>query len=115
MYNLFTQWIALSVIFFLANYAFIFIEVVTLGGLVAGSFIIGAWTVLVERLSKRLPNFTGKAAVVAGVLLGVQALEIVLPGYNVEASGAVIVFLIIYSALAIFIGKLLNERYSNAN
>jgi len=115
MYNLFTQWIALSVIFFLANYAFIFIEVVTLGGLVAGSFIIGAWTVLVERLSKRLPNFTGKAAVVAGVLLGVQALEIVLPGYNVEASGAVIVFLIIYSALAIFIGKLLNERYSDAN
>ena len=115
MYNLFTQWIALSVIFFLANYAFNFIEVVTLGGLVAGSFIIGAWTVLVERLSKRLPNFTGKAAVVAGVLLGVQALEIVLPGYNVEASGAVIVFLIIYSALAIFIGKLLNERYSDAN
>ena len=115
MYNLFTQWIALSVIFFLANYAFIFIEVVTLGGLVAGSFIIGAWTVLVERLSKRLPNFTCKAAVVAGVLLGVQALEIVLPGYNVEASGAVIVFLIIYSALAMFIGKLLNERYSDAN
>jgi len=115
MYNLFTQWITLSVICFFANYTFNFIEVVTLGGLVAGSFIIGAWTVLVERLSKRLPNFTGKAAVVAGVLLGVQALEIVLPGYNVEASGAVIVFLIIYSALAIFIGKLLNERYSDAN
>ena len=115
MYNLFTQWITLSVIFFLVNYAFNFIEVVTLGGLVAGSFIIGAWTVLVERLSKRLPNFTGKAAVVAGGLLGVQALEFVLPGYNVEASGAVIVFLIIYSALAMFIGKLLNERYSDAN
>lgn len=83
----------------------------------AGSFIIGAWTVFVERLSKRLPNFTGKAAVVAGGLLGVQALEIVLPGYNynVEASGAVVVFLVIYSALAIFIGKLLNERYSDAN
>ena len=115
MYNLFTQWITLSVICFLANYTFNFIEVVTLGGLVAGSFIIGAWTVLVERLSKRLPNFTGKAAVCAGVLLGAQALEIVLPGYKVEASGAVVMFLIIYSALAIFIGKLLNERYSNAN
>lgn len=115
MYNLFTQWITLSVICFLANYTFNFIEVVTLGGLVAGSFIIGAWTVLVERFTKRLPNFTGKAAVVAGVLLGAQALEIVLPGYNVEASGAVVVFLIIYGALAIFIGKLLNERYSDAN
>jgi len=101
--------------FFLANYAFNFIEVVTLGGLVAGSFIIGAWTVLVECFTKHLPNFTGKAAVVAGVLLGVLALEIVLPGYKVEASGAMVMFLIIYSALAIFIGKLLNERYSDAN
>ena len=81
----------------------------------AGSFIIGAWTVLVECFTKHLPNFTGKAAVVAGVLLGVQALEFVLPGYNVEASGAVVVFLVIYSALAMFIGKLLNERYSDAN
>ena len=81
----------------------------------AGSFIIGAWTVFVERFTKRLPNFTGKAAVVAGGLLGVQALEFVLPGYNVEVSGAVVVFLIIYGALAIFIGKLLNERYSDAN
>ena len=44
MYNLFTQWITLSVIFFLANYACNFIEVVTLGGLVAGSFLIGACT-----------------------------------------------------------------------
>ena len=115
MYNLFTQWITLSVMFFLANYAFNFIEVVTLGGLVAGSFIIGACTVLVECFTKHLPNFTGKAAVVAGVLLGALALEIVLPGYKVEASGAVVVFLIIYSAFAIFIGKLLNERYSDAN
>ena len=115
MYNLFTQWITLSVICFLANYTFNFIEVVTLGGLVAGSFILGAWVTLVERLAKGLPNFTGKAAVCAGGLLGVQALEFVLPGYNVEASGAVVMFLIIYSALAIFIGKLLNERYSDAN
>ena len=81
----------------------------------AGSFIIGAWTVLVERFTKHLTNFTGKAAVCAGVLLGAQALEIVLPSYNVEASGAVVVFLVIYSALAMFIGKLLNERYSDAN
>lgn len=108
MYNLFTQWITLSVIFFLANYAFNFIEVVTLGGLVAGSFLVGAWATLVERLAKDLPNFTGKAAVCAAVLMGVQALEIVLPGYKVEASGALVVFLVSYSALAIFIGKFLD-------
>ena len=115
MYNLFTQWITLSVIFFLANYACNFIEVVTLGGLVAGSFLLGAWTVLVERLTQRLPNFTGKAGVCAAVLLGVQVLGNLLPGYKVEASGSLIVFLVIYSGLAIFIGKLLNERYEDAN
>ena len=77
--------------------------------------MIGAWTVLVERLAQRLPNFTGKAGVCVAVLLGVQALGILLPGYKVEASGSLIVFLIIYSGLAIFIGKLLNERYEDAN
>ena len=115
MYNLFTQWITLSVIFSLVNYVCNIIEVVTLGGLVAGSFLLGAWTVLVERLAQRLPNFTGKAGVCAAVLLGVQALGILLPGYKVEASGLLIVFLVIYSGLAIFIGKLLNERYEDAN
>ena len=92
MYNLFTQWITLSVIFFLVNYACNFIEVVTLGGLVAGSFLIGAWTTLVERLAQRLPNFTGKAGVCAAVLLGVQVLENLLPGYKVEASCSLIVY-----------------------
>ena len=77
--------------------------------------MIGVWTVLVERFAQRLPNFTGKAGVCAAVLLGVQALGILLPGYKVEASGSLIVFLIIYSGLAIFIGKLLNERYEDAN
>ena len=73
------------------------------------------WITLVERLAQRLPNFTGKAGVCAAVLLGVQALENLLPGYKVEASGSLIVFLIVYSGLAILIGKLLNERYEDAN
>ena len=47
MYNLFTEWVTLATIFFLANYLMNFVEVVTLGGLVAGSFLIGAWTTLV--------------------------------------------------------------------
>ena len=115
MYNLFTQWLTLSVIFFLGNYAFNFIEVVTLGGLVAGSFLMGTWSTMLERLAQRLPDFTGKAAVCAGVLLGVQALGNLLPGYEVEASSSLIVFLVIYSGLVIFIGKLLNERYEDAN
>ena len=110
MYNLFTEWITLATLFFLANYLMTFVEVVTLGGLVAGSFLIGAWTTLVELLSRRLPKFTGKAAVCAGVLLGVQALESLLPGYKIEATGSLVVFLVIYSGLAILIGRILNER-----
>ena len=110
MYNLFTEWITLATLFFLANYLMTFVEVVTLGGLVVGSFLIGAWTTLVELLSRRLPKFTGKAAVCAGVLLGVQALESLLPGYKIEATGSLVVFLVIYSGLAILIGKILNER-----
>ena len=70
---------------------------------------------MVERLAQGLPNFTGKAGVCAAVLLGGQVLENLLPGYKVEASCSLIVFLIIYSELAIFMGKLLNERYEDAN
>lgn len=110
MYNLFTKWITLSTVFFIANYLFNFIEVVTLGGLVAGSFIIGAWTALIESFAQRLPNFTGKAAVCAAVLLGVQALASLLPGYKVEASSTLVVFLVVYSALAILIGNFLNRE-----
>lgn len=108
MYNFFTKWITLAMVFFIANYFCNFIEVVTLGGLVAGSFIISAWAVLVERLARRLPKFTGKAAVCAGVILGVQALASLLPGYKIEASSGLVVFLVIYSALAIFIGNFLD-------
>lgn len=110
MYNLLTEWLTLSVIFFLADYAGNFIEVVTLGGLVAGSFMIGAWTVLAERLARKLPAFTGKAAVCAAVLLGVEALCAVLPGYKLEISAGLVAFLVIYSALAIFIGKFLDSE-----
>lgn len=110
MYNLFTQFLTLSVIFFLANYFFDFIEVVTLGGLVVGSFLFGAWTTLVERLARRLPNFTSKAAVCAAVLLGAQGLGAVLPGYRVEPSEFLVVCLIIYSAIAICIGKFLDSE-----
>ena len=40
-YNWATMWLTLSVIFFLVEYATNWLEVVTLGGLVAGAFIEG--------------------------------------------------------------------------
>lgn len=46
MYNLATMWLTLSVIFFLCEYVTGMLQVVTLGGLVAGSFIEGAFMCL---------------------------------------------------------------------
>ena len=46
MYNLATMWLTLSVIFFLCEYVTGMLHVVTLGGLVAGSFIEGAFMCL---------------------------------------------------------------------
>ncbi len=110
MYNLFTQWLTLSVIFFLMDYAFNFIQVVTLGGLVAGSFMLGVWTTFAERLARKLPSFIGKAVVCAAVLLGVEGLCVVLPGYELEVSAGLVMFLVIYSALAIYIGRFLDSE-----
>lgn len=108
MYNIFTQWITLSVIFFLANYLLKMIDVVTLGGLVAGSALLGAWMTAAERVMRRLSNFTGKAAVVAAAIMGVQLLYQLLPGYSMEFTAVLIISLVIYGAVAILIGKLLD-------
>lgn len=110
MYNLFTKWVTLGTIFFLLNYAFSFVEVVTIGGLVAGSVLIGGWTVIAGRLAQGLPKFTGRAAVCAAVLVGVQALSAVLPGYRVEASPQTVAFLVFYGVLAIIMGKFLDSE-----
>lgn len=109
MYNIFTQWLTLSVIFFLADYITGLVDVVTLGGLVAGSFIIGAWTTLMQRASTLLPRFTGKALVVASVFMGVQVLCQVLPGYTVEVTPALMMFFVLYSAVAVAVGNYLKN------
>ncbi|MCQ2359027.1 MAG: hypothetical protein MJ055_03065 [Phascolarctobacterium sp.] len=41
LFNFLTLWVTLSVLFFIINYATNIIDVVTLGGLFAGSFIVG--------------------------------------------------------------------------
>ena len=109
MYNIFTQWLTLSVIFFLADYITGLVDVVTLGGLVAGSFIIGAWTTLMQRASTLLPRFTGKALVVASVFMGVQVLCQVLPGYTADVTPALMIFLVLYSAVAVAAGNYLKN------
>lgn len=110
LYNIFTQWLTLGVIFFISNYIGNFIQVVTLGGLIAGSIIIAAITTSVEYYSsKKLPYFTGKAAVYCTTLLSAQLLCTIMPGYSMELGLAEISFLVVYSALAILIGAILRK------
>lgn len=83
---------------------------VTLGGLIAGSFIVAAVTTLVEYYSNKfLPYFTGKAAVYCFTLLTVQLLCTFMPGYSMNLGYVEIGFLIVFSALASFIGSILRE------
>lgn len=116
LYNIFTQWLTLGLIFLIGNYIGNFIQVVTLGGLIAGSFIIAAVTTLVEYHSSRnLPYFTGKAAVYCITLLTAQLLCTFMPGYSMELGYGEIAFLVVFSALATFIGGLLRDIDEEAN
>lgn len=110
LYNIFTQWLTLGVIFFIGNYLGNFIQVVTLGGLIAGSFIIAAVTTLVEyHSSQNLPYFTGKAAVYCITLLTAHLLCVFMPGYSVNLGYSEIAFLAVFSAAATFIGGILRD------
>lgn len=110
MYNIFTQWITLSVIFFLTVYSTDILEVVTLGGLIAGSFMVAAWSVLLVLCQKRLPKFTAIAFVTAGTAVGIDLLCTFMPGYTMELSWEVIIFIIIFSAFSIWQDKILKRN-----
>lgn len=110
MYSIFTQWITLSVIFFLIIYSTEILDVVTLGGLTAGSFMIAAWAVLLVLCQKRLPKYTAIAFVIAGMSVGVDLLCTFMPGYDMELSGELIVFIIAFSAFGIWQNNLLKKN-----
>lgn len=141
-YEFFTQWLSLGVIFFIIDYNTEWLQVVTLGGLVAGSMLIGFWATLLDRLgmscaaklgaadepktmyhkknTSPIPKLLHKVIVLLGVLLGVYGLSQTLPGYTMEVSGPLVIFLIVYGYLAMFTGKLLRypvclDRGKNGN
>ena len=99
MYNLATMWLTLSVIFFLCEYVTGMLQVVTLGGLVAGSFIEGAF-----------------------MCLGLKLMHVIvdkqfLPGYDLNFGIMHGIFLLLlYPAAAIFLDKLmLKEQMEHGN
>ena len=112
IYNLATLWLTLSVLFFLVEYATGWLEVVTLGGLVAGAFIEGVFVVIGLKLkrfvvSKRiyfsLTQFVAnrsdalKALVVTAAfsMEGVLTICRALPGYSLNFSLPHAIFLLL--------------------
>lgn len=131
IYEMATQWITLSMLFFVIEYNLDLLSVVTLGGLVAGSGLFGAWTVLQDRLGvlmgermlealgqprtsaegprggNALPELVHKTFVLMGMLVGVQLLPEVLPGYTVQINGYIVAFVFAYGLIAVKLGKVL--------
>ena len=117
IYNLATLWLTLSVLFFLVEYATGWLEVVTLGGLVAGAFIEGVFVVIGLKLkrfvvSKRiyfsLTQFVANRSDVLKSLVvtaafsmeGVLTICRALPGYSLNFSLPHAIFLLLVYPLA---------------
>lgn len=124
IYNLTTIWLTVSVLFFLVEYLTNWLEVVTLGGLVAGAFIEGAIVTLGLKLMRfivakdfyyaplaqagAMHKELAKALVVVAAFSLEGAITIcrALPGYTLNFGVLHGIFLVIvYPVLAIILEK----------
>ena len=128
-YNWATMWLTLSVIFFLVEYATNWLEVVTLGGLVAGAFIEGfivnmglglMWLIVSKPFKEvELEQALGmhsdllKAIVVTAAFVweGAITLAKLMPGYTMHTSVTHLVFLLlVYPLVGIVLEKIIRRR-----
>ena len=135
-YNWATMWLTLSVIFFLVEYGTNWLEVVTLGGLVAGAFIegfivnmgLGLMWLIVSKPFKQAPlaeamgmyTELAKAIVVVAAFVweGAITLAKLMPGYTLHTSLPHLVFLlVVYPLVGIVLEILIRKRsnFSNGN
>ncbi len=132
IYEFVTQWVTLGVLFFLVDYATDWIKVVTLGGLVLGSLLLGFAATLLDRIGACIaralggvrepktiyykqnpgpwPELVHKALVLGGVLGSAYGLSLLLPGYSMEVTGELVTFLMVYGLVTIFCGSLLEHQ-----
>ena len=135
-YNWATMWLTLSVIFFLVEYGTNWLEVVTLGGLVAGAFIegfivnmgLGLMWLIVSKPFKQAPlaeamgmyTELAKAIVVVAAFVWESAITLakLMPGYTLHTSLPHLVFLlVVYPLVGIVLEILIRKRsnFSNGN
>lgn len=129
LYAFATLWLTASVLFFIVEYATKLLEVVTLGGLVAGSFIEGAFMFLGLKLmhvivSKEFKQAAWKKALAlrsdalkAWLVMAAFSMEgaitvcRMLPGYELNFSIAHGVFLLlVYPIALLFLEKLYENK-----
>lgn len=123
------MWLTLSVIFFLVEYLTNWLEVVTLGGLVAGAFIEGIFMLiglklmqlatskdfylapLKQALMMRTDAIKALVVVAAMSLEGAINICRMLPGYELKLGVAHSIFLLlVYPGAALVLQKLINSR-----
>ena len=130
-YNWATMWLTLSVIFFLVEYATNWLEVVTLGGLVAGAFIEGfivnmglglMWLIVSKsfkqvELSEAMAMYTelAKAIVVVAAFVweGAITLAKLMPGYTMHTTLPHLIFLLLVYPLVGIVLEILIRKRSN--
>ena len=133
-YNWATMWLTLSVIFFLVEYASNWLEVVTLGGLVAGAVIEGfivnmglglMWLIVSKsfkqvELSEAMAMYTelAKAIVVVAAFVweGAITLAKLMPGYTMHTTLPHLIFLLlVYPLVGIILEILIRKRSNSSN
>ena len=133
-YNWATMWLTLSVIFFLVEYGTNWLEVVTLGGLVAGAFIegfivnmgLGLMWLIVSKPFKQAPlaeamgmyTELAKAIVVVAAFGWESAITLakLMPGYTLHTSLPHLVFLlVVYPLVGIVLEILIRKRSNSSN
>ena len=133
-YNWATMWLTLSVIFFLVEYGTNWLEVVTLGGLVAGAFIegfivnmgLGLMWLIVSKPFKQAPlaeamgmyTELAKAIVVVAAFVWESAITLakLMPGYTLQTSLPHLVFLlVVYPLVGIVLEILIRKRSNSSN
>lgn len=128
-YNWATMWLTLSVMFFLVEYGTNWLEVVTLGGLVAGAFIEGfivnmglglMWLIvskpfkeaeLEQALSMHSDLLKAIVVTAAFVWEGAITLAKLMPGYTMHTSVPHLLFLLlVYPLVGIVLEKIIRRR-----
>ena len=128
-YNWATMWLTCSVIFLLVEYATDWLEVVTLGGLVAGAVIEGfivnmglglMWLIVSKpfkeaSVTEALGMYSdlAKAIVVTAAFVweGAITLAKLMPGYTMHSTVSHLVFLLlIYPLMGIVLEKIIRRR-----